>query len=230
VRRCQQYIPHSTTTTTSIIQPGSIVNSLNISSKSPLELDQPRLLASSNDEKILVYDIVPCQEGGEGEGGLPDWRRAKRRRERDKQKFRQSLVESSWQVEELERRKRVGIEEEIECEGQREEEEEEESVEESPTFNPASGPCRLVPRPELDLPFSTPINHCSISKDGTKLLAVGDTEQVWMFDVRGNGEYQLVASFGNGESRDASFSTDWEEGGNSFVVGSQGEYKCSEKD
>ena len=197
---------------------------MNISSKSPSEPDQPRLLASSNDEKLLVYDIVACSS--EEGAGLPDWRGARRRREREKKRFRESLVESSWEAEEWHRRK-LGSEHEEFNHGEQEQEEED-RVEESPTFNPSSGPCQLLPRPELDIPFSTPINHCSLSKDGTKMLAVGDTEEVWMFDVRGNGEYQLVASFGNGESRDASFSTDWDESGNAFVVGSQGESRRNE--
>lgn len=169
-----------------------------------------------------MYDIVACSS--EEGAGLPDWRGARRRREREKKRFRQSLVESSWEAEEWQRRKVGGEDEECNYGDQ----EEEDLVEESPTFNPSSGPCQLLPRPELDIPFSTPINHCSLSKDGTKMLAVGDTEEVWMFDVKGNGEYQLVASFGNGESRDASFSTDWDESGNAFVVGSQGESRRNE--
>jgi len=93
----------------------------------------------------------------------------------------------------------------------------------------------LLPRPELTIPreiFKTPINHCSISPDGKRLVAVGDSSDVFLFDINKNydgGEYilrQVIQGGDDGDGsgrKDASFTTDWEKSnGNCFVIGSQG--------
>ncbi|GAA5897154.1 WD40 repeat domain-containing protein [Sporobolomyces salmoneus] len=201
---CYQYIPHPSSSSDPHIGnvQGSIVNSLNIS-PSPANPSQPRLLLSSNDEMIKVFDVV---------GDVPDWKSSKRVREsrrRERKRGWTSIVDQTYQP------KTIRDDEDDQ------EEESEEEVEESTSFN-RGGECKLIPRPELDiLHLSTPINHCSLSSDGTKLVAVGDTDQVFLFDVRGD-EYQLrtIIQGEDGARRDASFSTDWDDG-HCFVVGSQ---------
>ncbi|KAJ3071813.1 hypothetical protein HDU98_004746 [Podochytrium sp. JEL0797] len=38
----------------------------------------------------------------------------------------------------------------------------------------------------------TAVNHASVSPDGTKLCAVGDSNQVYLYDVTANGGYQKI--------------------------------------
>ncbi|GAA5938901.1 uncharacterized protein JCM15063_004902 [Sporobolomyces koalae] len=206
---CHQQAPYLESRETSTVATrqarapiSSIVNSLNIS-PAPNNPSQPRLLVSSNDECIKVFDIV---------GRVPDWRGARRRRERARRDG-WSVTEDSWNFDSQE-------EDDVEMDDSGgKSESENESVEESPSFD-EGGPCRLVPRREFDLHFRTPINHCSVSPDGTKMIAVGDTEEVFLFNVKINGEYELVDTL-VGLNRDASFSTDWDQDSSCFVIGSQ---------
>ena len=55
------------------------------------------------------------------------------------------------------------------------------------------------------------------------MVAVGDTPEIFLFDVLHNGTYELVYVFEGSE--DASFSTDWSSNCDQFAVASQGE--CS---
>lgn len=100
------------------------------------------------------------------------------------------------------------------------EEDDGEEPEEQPTYDPTSA-CHLVPLPHLDIPLSTAVNHCSMSPDGKNLVAVGDTNEVFLFDCRASG-YELAHVFEG--SRDASFSTDWSRDGVTFAVASQGAF------
>ena len=60
----------------------------------------------------------------------------------------------------------------------------------------------------------------SVSPDGRKAVSVGDTNEVFLFDVQRDGHYKLVHSFT--ASADASFSTDWSRASDKFAVASQG--------
>ncbi|GAA6014246.1 hypothetical protein JCM11491_005013 [Sporobolomyces phaffii] len=210
---CYQHVPHSGVTSSSSSSLfGSIVNSLDIS-PSPTNRDRPRVLASSNDHVIKVFDIVSTTDPDGG--GLPDWRGAKRFRERQRR--------SGWSI--VESTRRDPTDPDSDDDNGREEEDE---VEQAPSYDAGSA-CRLVARPELDVrPLSTPINHCSVSPDGRHLVAVGDTDEVFLFDVKlGTGEYVLRETLRGGPGgpagarRDASFSTDWDADSQTFVVGSQ---------
>lgn len=52
------------------------------------------------------------------------------------------------------------------------------------------------------------------------MVAVGDTPEIFLFDVLHNGTYELVYVFEGSE--DASFSTDWSSNCDQFAVASQG--------
>ncbi|GAA5833930.1 hypothetical protein JCM3766R1_002475 [Sporobolomyces carnicolor] len=195
---------------------GSIVNAISIS-----PLDEPscssrrlRLLVSSNDEAIKVFDIV---------GDVPDSESAYRvRTNRLGRRFRAPPREPASTSRDAylspsNNRGDSGTEED-----------EDDEVEESTSFD-RGGECQIVPRPELDLrDLSTPINQCSLSRDGRRLVAVGDTDQVFLFDVVNGGgregQYRLRQVIdGAGTRADASFSTDWDQE-HCFVVGSQDGY------
>ena len=209
--RCYQYLPHqrfntsptSATSNGTNSLGGSIVNSLNLNS-SPSNPSTPRLLVSSNDEVIEVFDVV---------GQVPDSEREQTnsRRDRGRRNWSGGSVVDQTHDSESDSGSVFDSEEE---------------PEELSSLDLVGGPCQLIARPELDIEnLSTPINHSSLSPDGTKLVAVGDTDQVFLFDVRGD-DYklrQVIEGEENGR-KDASFSTDWEKStGNCFVVGSQGQ-------
>lgn len=42
--------------------------------------------------------------------------------------------------------------------------------------------------------FPTAVNYASVSPDGRKLVVVGDTAQVFLYNVNNNGGYEKVAS------------------------------------
>lgn len=200
-RRCHQYLPSSSVpsaTGVRTIHSGCINNSVCVT-PSPNSPDTPRLLVSSNDELIKVYEV---------EGRVPDYKAAKRRRERER-KAGWSVVEATWAAErgELE----YGLSGE-------ELEDEDNAVEEQLSYNEGSA-CRIVPLPGDDLRLPTAVNHCSVSRDGKYMVAVGDTADVFLYDCRG-GRYELAQTFK--ASDDASFSTDWSDDGLTFAVASQG--------
>lgn len=97
-------------------------------------------------------------------------------------------------------------------------------VEEDGVFD-QGGPCTLQRVESATLPFDTAINHCSVSPDGRRLVAVGDTNEVHLYDCGMNGNYSHVHTFE--ASDDASFSTDWSSTGDKFAVASQGEAFCA---
>ncbi|GAA5919382.1 hypothetical protein JCM1841_005980 [Sporobolomyces salmonicolor] len=178
---------------------GSINNSIHIC-PSPSNPDRPRLLVSSNDESIKVYDVA---------GHIPDWRGAQRRRERARTGG-WSTVEASWAVE---RGHRWGDDDDEEGGSS-----DAESVEEQPTYD-EGGACTLVPVPEEEVQLRTAVNHCSVSPDGKRMVAVGDTNEVFLYNVKHGGGYERVHVME--ASEDASFSTDWSQDGMTFAVASQ---------
>ena len=74
----------------------------------------------------------------------------------------------------------------------------------------------------INLP--TAVNYASISPDGTKLIAVGDSPQVFLYEIGRNGSYQRTATLAG--SADAAFSCAWNQSSNKFAVASQDGYVC----
>ncbi|KAI9592477.1 hypothetical protein BDF19DRAFT_498479 [Syncephalis fuscata] len=62
------------------------------------------------------------------------------------------------------------------------------------------------------------VNHASVSPDGKRMVAVGDSDEIFMFDVRSGGYFHIATLKG---ADDAGFSTAWNRTGNQFVVTSQ---------
>ena len=69
----------------------------------------------------------------------------------------------------------------------------------------------------INLP--TAVNYASISPDGSKLLAVGDSPQVYLYDISKNGSYQRTSTLI--ASTDASFSCAWNQSSDKFAIASQ---------
>ncbi|GAA6031578.1 hypothetical protein JCM8097_006531 [Rhodosporidiobolus ruineniae] len=198
---CHQHLPASSlpsVTGVRTVHSGSINNSIFIA-PSPSSSITPRLLVSNNDEKIVVYDVA---------GRVPDYQAAKRRRARERREG-WSVVEASWAAERGD--KEYGLLE-------RDSMEDDSPVEEHPSFDAAGGECTLIPLPHEDIHLRTAVNHCSVSPDGRRMVAVGDTNEVFLYDCRASG-YSLAHVFA--ASNDASFSTDWSSDGTTFAVASQ---------
>lgn len=60
-----------------------------------------------------------------------------------------------------------------------------------------------------------------MSPDGRRLIAVGDTNEIFLFDVKNDGSYERTHTFVG--SADAAFSSDWAGASDKFAVASQGE-------
>jgi len=69
----------------------------------------------------------------------------------------------------------------------------------------------------------TAVNYCSVSPDGTKMVAVGDSNQVFMYDVGANGYTKTSTLTG---SKDAGFSCAWNQSSDKFAVASQDGVVC----
>ncbi|KAK4052356.1 hypothetical protein OIV83_002158 [Microbotryomycetes sp. JL201] len=175
---------------------GAINNSIHIA-PAPLSPATPRLYVSNNDESIKVYDVV---------GSVPDFRAAKRRRTR---------TSVRWQTEEHTHEARRTDDDD---DNNTRSDSPSSQVEERGTYD-VGGQCMLERRDDATITFNTAINHCSVSPDGRRLVAVGDTNEIHLYDCRLNGDYAHVHSFQVAE--DASFSTDWSQTGDKFAVASQ---------
>ncbi|TPX31257.1 hypothetical protein SmJEL517_g05377 [Synchytrium microbalum] len=68
------------------------------------------------------------------------------------------------------------------------------------------------------LTLPTAVNYASVSPDGRKLVAVGDSNQVFLYDISAGGYHKVAALTG---SNDAGFSCAWNEGSEKFAVASQ---------
>ncbi|GAA5942848.1 hypothetical protein JCM3775_001520 [Rhodotorula graminis] len=219
---CHQYLPatsHASSTGVRTLHSGSINNSISIA-PSPHSPSTPRVLVSSNDEAIRVFEVA---------GHPPDFRAAKRRRERER-RTRGSVVDLSWAAaagagagaSSASRSGRTGGGDNESDDDDRNSDDEGDErrsspVEEHPSFD-AGGECFLAPIPSADIRLRTAVNHCSVSPDGKWLVAVGDTNEVFLYDTRAAG-YELAHTFT--ASDDASFSTDWSEDNVTFAVASQ---------
>ncbi|KAJ3083501.1 hypothetical protein HK102_001038, partial [Quaeritorhiza haematococci] len=65
----------------------------------------------------------------------------------------------------------------------------------------------------------TAVNYCAVSPDGRKMVAVGDSNQVFLYDVSASGGYQRIAELTG--SNDAGFSCAWNQSSDKFAVASQ---------
>lgn len=179
----------------------NINNSISIS-VSPLSQQVPRILVSNNDESVKVYEV---------KGRIPDFNSSKRKRIKEYERggsrsFRKEDDEEDSTM-------KVDNNEAFE-EGDNSEVEEEGVYDEG-------GECKLVNLAGSNINLHTAVNHSSVSPDGRKVVVVGDSNEIFLFDVLHNGNYDLVHVFEG--SDDASFSSDWSGNGNVFAVGSQGE-------
>ncbi|KAJ1921342.1 hypothetical protein H4219_000659 [Mycoemilia scoparia] len=81
---------------------------------------------------------------------------------------------------------------------------------------------RIVSVPEINVLFEvqlpTAVNYASVSPDQTKVVAVGDSNEVFLFNKRGS-DLELVTTLTG--SSDAAFSCDWNQVSDIFAVGSQ---------
>ena len=219
---CHQFLPATSqpsSTGVRTLHSGSINNSISIA-PSPHSPSTPRILVSSNDEAIRVFEVA---------GRPPDFRAAKRRRERDR-RTRGSVVDQSWAAAAASassssgsRRTRSDDESADDADSEDDDDQQQQQrrsspVEEHPSFD-AGGECFLAPIPSADIRLRTAVNHCSVSPDSKWLVAVGDTNEVFLYDTRAAG-YELAHTFT--ASDDASFSTDWSEDNVTFAVASQG--------
>jgi WD40 repeat protein len=69
----------------------------------------------------------------------------------------------------------------------------------------------------LSLP--TAVNHVSVSPDGRKMIAVGDSSQVFVYNISADGTYERTACLT--ASDDAGFSCAWNQSSEKFAVASQ---------
>lgn len=199
----------------------SINNSIHIT-PAPLSTTVPRLLVSNNDESIKVYEVA---------GPVPDYQAAKRRRDKQRRTTNGALGLVSDEgsatlsnrdddsVQQGRRRKMERYEEgeDVAMEGEDGQPDQQHEVEEDSTFD-RGGACTLARLEHLDVQLHTAINHCSTSPDGRRLVAVGDTNEIFLFDCASNGQFNHVQTFE--ASEDASFSTSWRNE-DQFAVASQ---------
>ncbi|KXN69371.1 WD40 repeat-like protein [Conidiobolus coronatus NRRL 28638] len=69
--------------------------------------------------------------------------------------------------------------------------------------------------------FPTPVNYASVSPDGTKMVAVGDSNQVFLYGIQ-NDTFQLMAI--NTATADSGFSCSWNQSSDKYAVASQDGY------
>lgn len=74
------------------------------------------------------------------------------------------------------------------------------------------------------LRLPTAVNGVSVSPDGTKMVAVGDTNQVFLYNASATGAYEQVGTLTT--SRDAGFSCAWDQSSTKFAVGCQDGFVC----
>ncbi|KAJ9088122.1 hypothetical protein DSO57_1026252 [Entomophthora muscae] len=71
------------------------------------------------------------------------------------------------------------------------------------------------------LDFPTAVNHAAVSPDGTKLIAVGDSSQIFLYNIRGNDFEKMSVLSGTGDS---GFSCSWNQSSEKFATASQDGY------
>ncbi|KAL8278553.1 hypothetical protein RQP46_009045 [Phenoliferia psychrophenolica] len=146
---------------------------------------------SASTPRLLVSNNDATIKVFDVKGRIPDFGRAGRRRKRERDRWADD-----------------------------EDREGEEQVEEMGVHDEEGGECALEKVELGEIAMTTAINHCSVSPDGRRLVAVGDTNEIFLFDVNlGSGTYTKTHTFIG--SDDASFSTDWSGTSDKFAVASQ---------
>ena len=64
----------------------------------------------------------------------------------------------------------------------------------------------------------TAVNYCAVSFDGRKMIAVGDSNQIFTYDISSNGYHKTGVLTG---AKDAGFSCAWNQSSDKFAVASQ---------
>ncbi|KAF9974607.1 hypothetical protein BGZ73_001976 [Actinomortierella ambigua] len=75
----------------------------------------------------------------------------------------------------------------------------------------------LEPLTSIQLPVA--VNYASVSPDGRKMVAVGDSNEVFVFDITVAAGYHRIGTYT--ATRDASFSCAWNQSSDKFAVASQ---------
>ncbi|KAI8914668.1 WD40-repeat-containing domain protein [Gorgonomyces haynaldii] len=70
--------------------------------------------------------------------------------------------------------------------------------------------------------FPTAVNAAAVSPDGRKLIAVGDSQQVFLYNITPNGDYVKTTTLVAGT--DAGFSCAWNQSSEKFAVATQDGY------
>ncbi|RKO96812.1 WD40 repeat-like protein, partial [Caulochytrium protostelioides] len=82
---------------------------------------------------------------------------------------------------------------------------------------------KVLSLPELSavesISFPTAVNHAAVSPDGTRMLAVGDTNVVFLYGISNSGAYSRMATLT--VSTDGGFSSAWSATSEKFAVASQ---------
>ncbi|KAI9143811.1 WD40-repeat-containing domain protein [Paraphysoderma sedebokerense] len=73
-----------------------------------------------------------------------------------------------------------------------------------------------------NISLPTAVNYVAVSPDGRKMCAVGDTNQVFLFDVNSNTGYQRIGTYTG--TNDSGFSCAWNHSSDKFAVASQDGY------
>lgn len=71
------------------------------------------------------------------------------------------------------------------------------------------------------IPFPTAVNYASVSPDGRKLVAVGDSPEVYLYDIGSGSPDTFTLQSVLHTDRDASFSCAWSAASDRFAVASQ---------
>ncbi|KAJ8325821.1 hypothetical protein QVD99_001544 [Batrachochytrium dendrobatidis] len=82
---------------------------------------------------------------------------------------------------------------------------------------------KILSLPDLrrvsNISLPTAVNYASVSPDGRKLLAVGDTSEVFLFNISAGGQYERINVMN--ATNDAGFSCSWNQSSERFAVASQ---------
>ncbi|KAJ1552658.1 hypothetical protein HK096_010935 [Nowakowskiella sp. JEL0078] len=70
----------------------------------------------------------------------------------------------------------------------------------------------------------TAVNHAAVSPDGKMMVAVGDTNSVYLYDISPDGNYTRISTL-TGTS-DAGFSCAWNQTSDKFAVAAQDGFVC----
>ena len=92
---------------------------------------------------------------------------------------------------------------------------------------------KIYSLPELQritsISFPTAVNYAAVSPDGSKMVVVGDSSQVFMYAITSSGAYEKISSMTGIlrltlASSDAGFSCAWNQSSEKFAVASQDGY------